>query len=139
MKQARFEQFLKDKYQGGLRSTYAAGNSSMPEADRARERLDFEAAAEALSQGRTQRTPQAQPPPLVAMQFVSGGVEVVHKAYSTQHEAAAAEKSGYPKREEFQWRPSPVLCKRFELVDPFMGKVGLLEIISPTVMDHPGF
>ncbi|CAA7402229.1 unnamed protein product [Spirodela intermedia] len=126
MKQARFEQFLKDKYQGGLRSTYAAGNSTMTEADRARERLDFEAAAEALSQGKPQRTPQAQPLPLVAMQFVSGGAE---KTYSTQHEAAAvaavaaaAEKNSYPKREEFQWRPSPVLCKRFDLVDPFMGK-----------------
>ncbi|CAA6665493.1 unnamed protein product [Spirodela intermedia] len=127
MKQARFEQFLKDKYQGGLRSTYAAGNSTMTEADRARERLDFEAAAEALSQGKPQRTPQAQPLPLVAMQFVSGGAE--QKTYSTQHEAAAvaavaaaAEKNSYPKREEFQWRPSPVLCKRFDLVDPFMGK-----------------
>lgn len=29
----------------------------------------------------------------------------------------------YPKREEFQWRPAPLLCKRFELPDPFMGKV----------------
>lgn len=29
----------------------------------------------------------------------------------------------YPRREEFQWRPSPILCKRFDLVDPFMGKV----------------
>lgn len=29
----------------------------------------------------------------------------------------------YPKREEFQWRPSPLLCKRFDLVDPYMGKV----------------
>lgn len=29
----------------------------------------------------------------------------------------------FPKREEFQWRPSPLLCKRFDIVDPFMGKV----------------
>lgn len=29
----------------------------------------------------------------------------------------------YPKREEFQWRPSPILCKRFDLIDPYMGKV----------------
>lgn len=28
-----------------------------------------------------------------------------------------------PKREEFQWRPSLLLCKRFDIVDPFMGKV----------------
>jgi hypothetical protein len=26
-------------------------------------------------------------------------------------------------REEFEWRPSPILCKRFDIVDPFMGKV----------------
>lgn len=29
----------------------------------------------------------------------------------------------YPKREEFQWRPSPILCKRYDLIDPYMGKV----------------
>lgn len=29
----------------------------------------------------------------------------------------------YPRREEFQWRPAPILCKRFDLVDPYMGKV----------------
>lgn len=28
-----------------------------------------------------------------------------------------------PKREEFQWRPSPLLCKRFDVADPYMGKV----------------
>lgn len=32
-------------------------------------------------------------------------------------------KKMYPKREEFQWRPSPILCKRFDLTDPYMGKV----------------
>lgn len=32
-------------------------------------------------------------------------------------------KKMYPKREEFQWRPSPILCKRFDLIDPYMGKV----------------
>lgn len=32
-------------------------------------------------------------------------------------------KKMYPKREEFQWRPSPILCKRFDLSDPHMGKV----------------
>jgi G patch domain-containing protein 1 len=29
----------------------------------------------------------------------------------------------YPKREQFEWRPSPILCKRFDLIDPYMGKV----------------
>lgn len=32
-------------------------------------------------------------------------------------------KAMYPKREEFQWRPAPILCKRFDLIDPYMGKV----------------
>lgn len=32
-------------------------------------------------------------------------------------------KKMFPKREEYQWRPSPVLCKRFDLIDPYMGKV----------------
>ncbi|KAE8695046.1 G patch domain-containing protein TGH-like protein [Hibiscus syriacus] len=38
------------------------------------------------------------------------------------HAEDLATKKMYPKREEFQWRPSPVLCKRFDLIDPFMGK-----------------
>lgn len=29
----------------------------------------------------------------------------------------------YPKREEFQWRPASLLCRRFDLTDPYMGKV----------------
>jgi len=33
------------------------------------------------------------------------------------------EKPIYPRREQFEWRPSPILCKRFDIVDPFMGKV----------------
>lgn len=33
------------------------------------------------------------------------------------------EKPIYPQREQFEWRPSPILCKRFDIVDPFMGKV----------------
>jgi G patch domain-containing protein 1 len=33
------------------------------------------------------------------------------------------EKPIYPRREQFEWRPSPLLCKRFDIVDPFMGKV----------------
>ncbi|GJM99811.1 hypothetical protein PR202_ga16946 [Eleusine coracana subsp. coracana] len=51
-KQARFEQFLKDKYQGGLRTATGTPVSTMSEADRARERLDFEAAAEAIEKGK---------------------------------------------------------------------------------------
>lgn len=35
----------------------------------------------------------------------------------------------HPQREEFEWRPSPILCKRFDIVDPFMGKVNLNDSI----------
>ena len=42
----------------------------------------------------------------------------------------AEKKTGYPKREEFQWRPAPILCKRFDLVDPFMGKVNPLLVVD---------
>jgi hypothetical protein len=38
----------------------------------------------------------------------------------------------FPKREEYQWRPSPMLCKRFDLIDPYMGKV-VLCAFSPAV------
>ncbi|KAF9602939.1 hypothetical protein IFM89_032821 [Coptis chinensis] len=51
-KQERFEQFLKEKYQGGFRSTEFGGNSKMSESARACERLDFEAAAEAIEKGK---------------------------------------------------------------------------------------
>lgn len=54
-KQERFEQFLKEKYQGGLRSKDAGGTSKMSEAARARERLEFEAAVEALEKGKPGR------------------------------------------------------------------------------------
>ncbi|GKB37594.1 G patch domain-containing protein TGH [Tanacetum coccineum] len=51
-KQERFEQYLKEKYHGGLRTKDAGGSSKMSEAARARERLEFEAAAEAVTQGK---------------------------------------------------------------------------------------
>lgn len=54
-KQERFEKFLKEKYQGGLRSKDAGGTSMMSEAARARERLEFEAAVEALEKGKSGR------------------------------------------------------------------------------------
>ncbi|KAK1268044.1 hypothetical protein QJS04_geneDACA004984 [Acorus gramineus] len=126
-KQERFEQFLKDKYQGGLRSTYAGGSSNMSENDRARERLDFEAAAEAIQKGERRNNLSAQQfmesSILGQRQFTSAGVMDVHVP---QKEAPQIENEGtskiYPRREEYQWRPMPILCKRFDIVDPFMGK-----------------
>ncbi|GMI78235.1 hypothetical protein HRI_001492800 [Hibiscus trionum] len=121
-KQERFEQYLKEKYEGGLRSTGFTVASNMSEAARAREKLDFEAAAEAIEKGKRGKESMISTQPLdflaSGMQFTSGGLEQVGDA----HAEDLVTKKMYPRREEFQWRPSPVLCKRFDLIDPFMGK-----------------
>lgn len=119
-KQERFEQFLKDKYQGGLRSIHSGGTTAISESDRARERLDFEAAAEAIAKG--EWNAKDNPPSFnlgnVEGPSMSGGVELPKNS----RDGDKTEKKICPKREEFQWRPSPILCKRFDIIDPFMGK-----------------
>ncbi|XP_006656099.1 G patch domain-containing protein TGH homolog [Oryza brachyantha] len=118
-KQARFEQFLKDKYQGGLRAANLIPTSTMSDADRARERLDFEAAAETIEKGKEKKA--LDPLSLLGLT----GINEQRFVSSTESEKlipAQDEKSIYPRREEFEWRPSPILCKRFDIVDPFMGK-----------------
>ncbi|KZV23156.1 G patch domain-containing protein 1 [Dorcoceras hygrometricum] len=126
-KQIRFEQFLKEKYEGGLRTKDFCGSSKMSEAARARERLEFEDAAEAMNKGKTGKENQAASQLLsdlaanAGLQFTSGGVQG-EKGDKTKQDEELITKSMYPKREEFQWRPAPILCKRFDLVDPYMGK-----------------
>ncbi|KAG4207570.1 hypothetical protein ERO13_A03G074400v2 [Gossypium hirsutum] len=121
-KQERFEQFLKEKYEGGLRSTGYSSASNMSEAARAREKLDFEAAAEVLEKGKWGKESMVSTQSLdflaAGMQFTSGGLEQVKDTHAEE----LVTKEKYPRREEFQWRPLPVLCKRFDLIDPFMGK-----------------
>ncbi|CAK7323153.1 unnamed protein product [Dovyalis caffra] len=123
-KQERFEQFLREKYQGGIRSTVSGGASNMSEAARAYERLDFEAAADAIEKGKFSKENKLFSQQLMefsagrGMQFTSGGLQ---QGKDTQDEDLATKKI-YPIREEFQWRPSSILCKRFDLVDPYMGK-----------------
>lgn len=78
-KQERFEQFLKDKYHGGLRSTDSGAGNNMSEAARARERLDFEAAAEAIEKGHWRKEfneGSMESSSTGGMQFTSGGIEV---------------------------------------------------------------
>lgn len=80
-KQERFEQFLKEKYKGGLRTTDSNRVNSMSESARAQERLDFEAAAEAIEKGKAYkevRRATEQPIDFLAggLQFTSGGTEV---------------------------------------------------------------
>lgn len=82
VKQERFEHFLKEKYQGGLRSTNSNASSNMSEAARAHERLDFEAAAEALEKGKLRDESKSLMQhaldflPSSGMEFTSGGQQV---------------------------------------------------------------
>lgn len=79
MKQKRYEQFLKEKYEGGLRSKDSGGASNLSEAARARERLEFEAAAEAIEKGNSGKESKATSQllgDLSGLQFTSGGIEV---------------------------------------------------------------
>ncbi|XP_060204862.1 G patch domain-containing protein TGH [Lycium barbarum] len=123
-KQERFEQFLKDKYHGGLRPKDGSGASNMSEAARARERLEFESVAHTINKGKQGK--ESVPPnelfsstlATAGLQFTPGAAEL--SKFGQDDGIAAA--SMYPKREEFQWRPSSILCKRFDLIDPYMGK-----------------
>ncbi|CAH2044127.1 unnamed protein product [Thlaspi arvense] len=122
-KQERFEQFLKEKYKGGLRTTHSNRVNSMSESARAQERLDFEAAAEAIEKGKAYkevRRATEQPIDFLAggLQFTSGGTEQIKDTGVVDIKTNKT----YPKREEFQWRPASLLCKRFDLPDPFIGK-----------------
>uniref|UniRef100_A0A1J3J9E5 G patch domain-containing protein TGH n=1 Tax=Noccaea caerulescens TaxID=107243 RepID=A0A1J3J9E5_NOCCA len=122
-KQERFEQFLKEKYKGGLRTTNSDRVNSMSESARAQERLDFEAAAEAIEKGKAYkevRRATEKPIDFLAggLQFTSGGTEQIKDTGVVDMKSSTT----YPKREEFQWRPASLLCKRFDLPDPFMGK-----------------
>lgn len=81
-KQERFELFLKEKFKGGLRTIDFGGVNNMSEAVRARERLDFEAAAEAIQKAKLAKESNLSSVQLMefsaagGMQFTSGGLEV---------------------------------------------------------------
>ncbi|KAF3332758.1 G patch domain-containing protein 1 [Carex littledalei] len=125
-KQERFEQFLKEKYQGGLRASGTISStttSAMSEANRARERLDFEAAADAIEKGK-RNTQISAPSTDHAKDLLGFGEDrFVSSTFIENPETKEeATKAVYPKREQFEWRPSPILCKRFDLIDPYMGK-----------------
>ena len=87
-KQERFEQFLKEKYHGGLRSKDSSGSSYMSEAARAREKLEFEAAAEAIRTGKwgkeTGLANQQFIEVTTGLQFTSAGLEVRMRRHNIQ-------------------------------------------------------
>lgn len=86
----------------------------MSEAARARERLEFEEAAGNVEKAKlgNERQPSSQLLKDLAavsgLQFTAGGVE----KHNVSQDDELKIKSMYPKREEFQWRPAPILCKR---------------------------
>lgn len=73
---------MKEKYQGGLRSKDAGGASKMSEAARARERLEFESAVEALQKGKSgkeTKTPSQLFTDVLSssgLEFTTGALEV---------------------------------------------------------------
>lgn len=75
---------MKEKYEGGLRTKDSGGSVYMSEAARAREKLEFELAADAIEKGKLDRGRQASEgllknmPAAAGLQFTSGGVEVYH-------------------------------------------------------------
>lgn len=93
-KQERFERFLKEKYQGGLRSM-DSGASNMSEAARARERLDFEAAAETIEKGKCSKESKLSTEQHMefsaggGMQLTYGGLEVHFSAIILVYEVIA--------------------------------------------------
>ncbi|KAG0498424.1 hypothetical protein HPP92_003115 [Vanilla planifolia] len=122
-KQKRFELFLKEKYEGGLRSSSFSGASKMSESERARERLDFEAAAEAIAKFEQSAKDSLQKKQKSTEFSIIGDEHFVSSSGGqiSKDEDKLVGKV-LPTREEFQWRPSPLLCKRFDILDPYMGK-----------------
>ncbi|KAG0502714.1 hypothetical protein HPP92_002786 [Vanilla planifolia] len=119
----RFELFLKEKYEGGLRSSSFSGASKMSESERARERLDFEAAAEAIAKFEQSAKDSLQKKQKSTEFSIIGDEHFVSSSGGqiSKDEDKLVGKV-LPTREEFQWRPSPLLCKRFDILDPYMGK-----------------
>ncbi|GJT83432.1 hypothetical protein Tco_1057774 [Tanacetum coccineum] len=80
-KQEHFEQYQKGQYHGGLHTKDVRGSSKMSEAARARERMEFEAAAEAVTHGKWGKESQSFSQQILGasagrgLQFTSGGTE----------------------------------------------------------------
>ncbi|KAG6400165.1 hypothetical protein SASPL_136990 [Salvia splendens] len=100
------------KRRRGLGTKDSGGSSDMSEAFRACERLEFEEAAVQKAKLGNERQVSTQLikdlSSLSGLQFTAGGVE----SFSGD-------------------RPAPILCKRFDLIDPYMGKVFHLHVIVP--------
>ncbi|CAK9869086.1 unnamed protein product, partial [Sphagnum jensenii] len=136
-KQARFEQFMKDKFSGGLRKQLG-GSSGLSEIQAAHEMMEFESVSTKFLEGHTsskktasQSTAGQIMPELATMmgnRFTTGGVEdtsLMEVSHLNKELILREETIKYPRRIENPWRPSSMLCKRFNLLDPYAGKVSM--------------
>nr|CAD1838276.1 unnamed protein product [Ananas comosus var. bracteatus] len=86
-------------------------------------KLDFEAAAEAIEKGTWSKEKETDPLSILKdLPFINDQRFVSSTDVEKHGVSKDEQKVIHPKREEFEWRPSPILCKRFDLIDPFMGK-----------------
>eukprot|EP00741_Cyanophora_paradoxa_P015085 tig00020848_g14556.t1 len=118
-KQARYDKFLQEIADG--KQPYVMGAKGMTEFERQREQEDFVKAALFFSR------PMAD---IMASRFTSSGetlsasgkVEVLATPQSTAPKAAIS--IGQRNRTEEDWHPDRLLCKRFNLRDPWEGRAG---------------
>ncbi|GAQ77979.1 hypothetical protein KFL_000060440 [Klebsormidium nitens] len=130
-KQARYETFLQERSVGGLRRP--GRNDGLTEEERLREKEEFETTAQLANQG---LKPAPSPPPPVhpALAFLGDRFapagdtpetsrgSIMDIVAAMQSSAAAAVAKKFPRREVEEWRPAPLLCRRFNILDPYEGK-----------------
>ncbi|KAL3701939.1 hypothetical protein R1sor_019961 [Riccia sorocarpa] len=128
-KQERFEVYIKEKLVGGIKRR--PEGISISRAQYELEMREFEDAFRSLETAGPKTVLPEQPKEvseLTAMmtsRFTSGTVETISLAPFSESGSSSKELTltgEYPRREENPWRPSAMLCKRFNLIDPFAGK-----------------
>lgn len=130
-KQARYERYLQERSVGGLRRP--GRSNGLTGEERLREKEEFETTAQLANQG---LKPAPPPPPLVnpALAFLGDRFapagdkpetsrgSIMDIVAAMQSSAAAAVAKKFPRREVEEWRPAPLLCRRFNILDPYAGK-----------------
>ncbi|BFI23878.1 G patch domain-containing protein 1 [Marchantia polymorpha subsp. ruderalis] len=130
-KQARFEKYLAEKLVGGIKRRSGEG-INMSKAQHEQEIYEFDKALQSLeAAGATQSSSliPKEVTELTAMmnsRFTSGTVETMLLVPDSESEISnriiGLPVDECPRREENSWRPASMLCKRFNLADPFAGK-----------------
>ncbi|KAG6541641.1 hypothetical protein Mapa_016906 [Marchantia paleacea] len=130
-KQARFEKYLAEKLIGGIKRRSGEG-INMSRAQYEQEIFEFDKALQSLEAGGATQSSNLIPKEvteLTAMmnnRFTSGTVEtmllVPDSESGISNRVVGLPMDECPRREENSWRPASMLCKRFNLADPFAGK-----------------